>query len=115
MEMGVGKSAGTLEDQVLFNGTRVSQKQRKNNFLPSFLCYLAVVRVVVEVEPRRGAVVVRVVDEVADRVRSSHRSGWIRIRTERIDDDLLRTLDLCPAERTATAAFGILVRKRQQI
>jgi hypothetical protein len=77
--------------------------------LPSFLCrYLRPVLVVVEVE-RGSPVAVGAVDEVADRVRSSRdRSGRIRVRAERIDDDLLRALDLRPAERAAPASFGIL-------
>jgi len=103
----MGSGSGSL-----LNGTTVSQKGRneKNTFRLSFLFYLAVVRVVVEVDAGRAAVVVRVVDQVADGVRSSHRSGRIRVRTERIDDDLLRALDLGSAERTTAAALGILRR-----
>ena len=62
-------------------------------------------------EAGRGAVVVRVVDQVADRVRSSHRPGRVRVGAEGIDDDLLGALDLGSAERTTSTTFGVLVKK----
>ena len=61
-------------------------------------------------EAGRGAVVVRVVDQVADRVRSSHRPGRVRVGAEGIDDDLLGALDLGSAERTTSTTFGVLVK-----
>ena len=66
-------------------------------------------------EAGRGAVVVRVVDQVADRVRSSHRPGRVRVGAEGIDDDLLGALDLGSAEWTTSATFRVLVRETRTV
>ena len=71
--------------------------------------YLRCVGVVVQVQAG-CSVVVGTVDQISDGIRSlQNRSGTrIRIRTERIDDDLFRSFDFGPTKWATTSALGIL-------